>query len=76
MTRHVKRIGRIVLGVICLILGVAGLFLPFLQGILLLVVGLSLLSTESERARNWLERLKEYAQRKGLPIGRRAESEE
>jgi len=51
------RAGRVTLGIVCLVLGVAGLFLPFVQGILLLVIGCSLLSSESERARrcmNWL----------------------
>ena len=35
------------------VLGIAGLFLPVLQGVLFLLVGLILLSTESSRAR-WL----------------------
>jgi uncharacterized protein len=59
------RYGRIVAGVLCLALGVAGLFLPFVQGILLLVVGLTLLSTESEMARRWLEWLRARVRRKG-----------
>lgn len=42
---------RIVAGSLLVGLGVVGLFLPFLQGVLFIVVGLSLLSTESERAR-------------------------
>jgi uncharacterized membrane protein YbaN (DUF454 family) len=52
------RYGRMLLGVVCLVLGVAGLFLPFVQGILFLVVGLTLLSTESQVARRWLEWLR------------------
>ncbi len=39
--------------------GIAGLFLPFLQGILFLVMGLALLSRDSPWARRWLERIKE-----------------
>ena len=58
------RVGRITLGILCLILGVAGLFLPFLQGILLLVVGASLLSRESVVARNVLDRVRRYLPRK------------
>lgn len=42
-------------GVIFLILGVAGLALPFLQGILFLAIGLILLSLASSKARKWIE---------------------
>ena len=58
--RTIVRTGRVALGVLCLGLGVAGLFLPFVQGILLLVIGCSLLSSESEYARRWLEWLQGY----------------
>ncbi len=44
------RVTRITFGVSCLGLGVAGLFLPFLQGILLIVVGLTVLSRDSRHA--------------------------
>lgn len=39
------------------VLGVAGLFLPFLQGILFLAIGLIILSGVSPRARLWRQRL-------------------
>lgn len=55
MTTVVLRISRIVFGAAFLILGVVGLFLPFLQGILFLVIGLTLLSSESSLARRVLE---------------------
>ena len=58
MTRGVVRAGKIILGIGCLVLGVVGLFLPLLQGILFLIIGLTLLSRESERVRYWLERLR------------------
>jgi uncharacterized membrane protein YbaN (DUF454 family) len=59
MTQQLWRIGKITLGVLLLVLGVVGLFLPFLQGILFLIMGLSLLSTESQRAKAWLHYLEE-----------------
>ena len=59
MRQQVWRAGKITLGVLLLVLGVVGLFLPFLQGILFLVMGLSLLSTESPRAKAWLRHLEE-----------------
>jgi uncharacterized membrane protein YbaN (DUF454 family) len=59
LKRQIWRVGRITAGVALLILGVIGLFLPFLQGILFLIMGLTLLSSESERAKAWLEWLQE-----------------
>jgi uncharacterized membrane protein YbaN (DUF454 family) len=59
MKRRFWRLTKIVAGVALLVLGVIGLFLPFLQGILFLIMGLSLLSTESPRARAWLRYLRE-----------------
>lgn len=53
MTQSARRVGRVILGCAFLVLGVLGLFLPVLQGILFLTIGLSLLSTESERAQRW-----------------------
>jgi uncharacterized membrane protein YbaN (DUF454 family) len=40
-------------------LGIAGLFLPFLQGILFLLVGLTILSMNHHWARRWIARLLE-----------------
>jgi len=68
------RIGRIVLGVVCVVLGIAGLFLPFVQGILLLAIGGSLLSRESTVARHAMERLRRYLPRKlALKLGEHAD---
>jgi uncharacterized membrane protein YbaN (DUF454 family) len=50
---NVRRFARIVAGTACIVLGIAGLFLPVLQGVLLLLLGLSLLGKESERVRRW-----------------------
>jgi len=40
-------------------LGVVGLFLPFLQGVLFMLAGLALLSSESRRLRRLLDRLRQ-----------------
>jgi uncharacterized protein len=40
-------------------LGVAGLFLPFLQGVLFLLVGITLLAAEYAWARKLLQKLRE-----------------
>ena len=54
------RIGASIVGVVLILLGIVGLFLPFLQGILLIALGLSLLSLVSKRAARLLERLKSW----------------
>jgi hypothetical protein len=49
---------KIVAGVAFTGLGVVGLFLPFLQGVLFMLIGLALLSSESRRLRALLDRLR------------------
>jgi uncharacterized membrane protein YbaN (DUF454 family) len=71
MKRRFWRYGKITVGVALLALGAVGLFLPFLQGILFLVMGLSVLSTESTRAKTVLEWLQERTGRR--PRGREGE---
>lgn len=58
MRAKLKRAAILGLGWMFILLGVAGLFLPVLQGILFLVVGLILLAKESEAARRLLHRLR------------------
>jgi uncharacterized membrane protein YbaN (DUF454 family) len=57
--RTLKRIAILTAGWICLGLGIAGLFLPFLQGFLLIGFGLWLLSKESVLMKKLADRLKE-----------------
>ena len=47
----------LVIGWFFLGLGVLGLFLPFLQGVLFIMIGLAILSTRSEQVKRWLNRL-------------------
>jgi uncharacterized membrane protein YbaN (DUF454 family) len=56
MERQVKRVVALVIGWALIALGVVGLFLPFLQGILFILLGLYVLSRESQTARRWLDR--------------------
>jgi uncharacterized membrane protein YbaN (DUF454 family) len=53
-----KRIVRLIAGFLLLVLGFIGLFLPVLQGILFIILGLLLLAPESEIIRSGLEKLK------------------
>ncbi len=52
-----KRVAVTASGWSLILLGSAGLFLPVLPGVLLLIVGLSVLSTEYVWARRWLAAL-------------------
>lgn len=54
-----KRILLITTGWVFIVLGIAGLFLPVLQGILFLVIGLLILSREYAWARNLLLRFEQ-----------------
>ncbi len=58
MQRELRRIALLVLGWALLLLGVAGLFLPVLQGVLFILLGLYVLSRESEVAHRLFERLR------------------
>jgi len=56
-----------VLGVALLLVGIAGLVLPFLPGWLLIIAGLALLSTEYV----WAKRLTEGARKRASTFARR-----
>lgn len=58
MRTHLKRILILGLGWFFIALGIAGLFLPILQGVLFLLIGLAILSGESRWARRLLVRLR------------------
>jgi uncharacterized membrane protein YbaN (DUF454 family) len=53
-----KRILVLITGWAFIVVGIIGLFLPVLQGILFLMIGLIILSTEYHWARRLLERIK------------------
>ena len=50
-------------GILLIALGIVGLVLPGLQGILLIIAGLAVLSSHSPRARRLNEKLKGWARR-------------
>ena len=58
MKQRLKRYAVLALGWLFIFLGILGLFVPILQGILFLTIGLILLSKESEWAADKLEWLK------------------
>ena len=59
MNRHAKRILILIVGWAFILLGIVGLFLPILQGVLFLMIGLVILSTEYVWAHHLLTRIKE-----------------
>jgi uncharacterized membrane protein YbaN (DUF454 family) len=54
-----KRIGILIIGWFFVGLGILGLFLPILQGILFIMIGLAILSSRSEMVKRWLKHLEE-----------------
>ncbi len=59
MNRQVKRVLVLIVGWIFILVGIAGLFLPVIQGILCLLIGLMILSTEYVWAHHLLRKLRE-----------------
>jgi hypothetical protein len=53
-----KRALKLAIGWMFIVLGILGLFLPVLQGILFLLIGLMIISTEYVWARRLLDKLK------------------
>ncbi|NWG03003.1 MAG: PGPGW domain-containing protein [Syntrophaceae bacterium] len=53
----IKRIGILMIGWFFIALGILGLFLPFLQGILFILIGLAILSSRSEIIKRLLKHL-------------------
>jgi uncharacterized protein len=58
MRSRLKRVGVLLLGWAFVLLGIVGLFLPVLQGILFLVIGLVILSSEYVWAHKLLHKLR------------------
>jgi len=68
-----RRIAVLTLGWLLVALGVAGLALPFLQGVLLILLGLLVLSRESEWAHRQSERLRRRFPRADATLHRAVE---
>ncbi|HUM05609.1 MAG TPA: PGPGW domain-containing protein [Terriglobales bacterium] len=58
MKQTVKKVVAIVVGWVFIVLGVIGLFLPIMQGILFIIIGLTILSTEYVWAHHLLSKLR------------------
>jgi uncharacterized membrane protein YbaN (DUF454 family) len=54
-----KKIGILLIGWTFLFLGILGLFLPILQGILFITIGLAILSSRSKKIQGLLKHLEE-----------------
>lgn len=55
----IKKIALIILGWLFIFVGIIGLFLPFLQGILFIMIGLAILSSRSETIKRFLKHIEE-----------------
>ena len=56
MRKQAKKVAVLTLGIVFIILGLLGLVLPFLQGILFLVIGLMLISLCIPEVRVWIDK--------------------
>lgn len=65
MKRHIKKTLKNSIGFTCIAIGVIGLFLPFIQGILLITLGFSILECEKKH------KLKEWVKAKIKPLLKR-----
>ncbi len=54
-----KKIGILIIGWFFVGLGIIGIFLPILQGILFIMIGLAILSSRSQFVRSFLKHLEE-----------------
>ena len=54
-----KNSAMLIIGWFFVGLGILGLFLPFLQGILFIMIGLAILSTRSEQIKRFLKHLED-----------------
>jgi len=54
---HIKKIGILIAGWVLIILGILGLFLPILQGVLFIMVGMAILSSRSDIIKRFLNYL-------------------
>jgi uncharacterized membrane protein YbaN (DUF454 family) len=59
--QQARRVIKIVIGFTVVLFGVVGLFLPFLQGIITIVLGLAILGTEFLWARRLMKRFQDGA---------------
>jgi uncharacterized membrane protein YbaN (DUF454 family) len=55
----IKKIGLLIIGWLFVGLGILGLFLPILQGILFILIGLAILSSRSKLIKSFLKHLEE-----------------
>lgn len=73
MKTYTKRILLLIVGWAFILLGILGLFLPILQGVLFLFIGLIILSSEYVWAHRLLTRLRERFPKIGRTADRAAE---
>ena len=56
---RIKKIGILIIGWFFIGLGIIGLFLPILQGILFIMIGLAILSSRSKLVKRFLKHIEE-----------------
>ena len=59
---YVKILKKII-GIILIAIGIVGLFLPIIQGVLLIIAGLFLMGIKVEDVKKWFKKLKFWMER-------------
>ena len=52
-----RKVALYIVGILFILLGIAGIFLPILQGVLFILIGAAVLSVASETVYDWMHRL-------------------
>ena len=55
----IQKFGLLIMGWLFIVVGIIGLFLPILQGILFIMIGLAILSSRSEVIKRFLKHIEE-----------------
>ncbi len=58
MKNEIIKAVKITIGIILIVVGIAGIFLPIIQGILLIIAGLFLLGIKKEKLKEWINKSK------------------
>jgi uncharacterized membrane protein YbaN (DUF454 family) len=57
LKKHLKILVTIILALLCILVGIAGLVLPLLPGVVFVVLGLLLIATVSPRVDSWINKI-------------------
>ncbi len=72
MREKAKNAIQLLAGVVCVVVGVAGIFLPIIPGVPILLLGLHLIGVRLPFLDKWIQKLKTWLESKQKPTASRA----